>query len=183
MNTNNTVVATFASHTDAEVAVNELHTSGFPMRTLSIVGRDYQNDEHVFGYYTTGDRMKYWGGLGTFWGGIWGLIFGSGLFLIPGVGPILVGGPLVGWIIGALESAVVVGGLSAIGAGLYSQGIPKDSILKYQTEMKSGKYIVIVHGTAEEAENAREILVTTNTEFIEQHESSHTGNEACLTHV
>jgi hypothetical protein len=68
--------------------------------------------------------MKYWGKLGAFWGGVWGLLFGSAMFLIPGVGPLLVAGPLVGWIVGALEGAVVVGGLSAMGAGLYSLGIP-----------------------------------------------------------
>jgi hypothetical protein len=183
MNPHTTVVATFNSHTDAEAAVNELHTSGFPMNTLSIVGRDYQTDEHVLGYYTTGDRMKYWGGLGAFWGGIWGIIFGSGLFFIPGVGPLLVGGPLVGWIIAALESAIVVGGLSAVGAGLYSQGIPKDSILKYETDIKSGKYVLIAHGTAEEAERARDIISTTNPESLDHHQCSHEQKEPCLVHA
>ena len=43
----------------------------------------------------------------------------------------LVAGPLVSWIVGALEGGVLVGGLDALGAGLYSLGIPKDSILKY----------------------------------------------------
>lgn len=51
------------------------------------------------------------------------------IFLIPGLGPLVVAGPLVGWLGGALESAVVVGGLSALGAGLFSLGIPKNSIL------------------------------------------------------
>jgi hypothetical protein len=54
----------------------------------------------VIGYYNAGDRMKYWGKLGAFWGGFWGLLFGSAFFLIPGVGPLLVAGPLVGWIVG-----------------------------------------------------------------------------------
>jgi hypothetical protein len=31
------------------------------MRTLSIIGKDSHTDEHVVGYHTTGDRMKYWG--------------------------------------------------------------------------------------------------------------------------
>ena len=183
MKTHNTVVATFTSHTDAEAAVNELHTSGFPMQTLSIIGRDYRSDERVLGYYSTGDRMKCWGGLGAIWGGIWGMIFGSGLFLIPGFGPLLVGGPLVGWIIGVLEGAVVVGGLSAFGAGLYSLGIPKESILKYETAIKSGMYIVIAHGTAEEAERARQILDTSNTESLEHHEPSRESKQATLVHA
>ena len=38
------------------------------MNQLSIVGRDYHTEEHVVGYYNAGDRMKYWGKLGAFWG-------------------------------------------------------------------------------------------------------------------
>jgi hypothetical protein len=90
--------------------------------------------------------------------------------LVPGVGPLLVAGPLVTWIVGALEGAVVVGGLSALGAGLYSLGIPKDSILKYETALKIGKYVVIAHGTAEEATQAREIISRTNPEAWEEHQ-------------
>jgi len=50
--------------------------------------------------------------------------FGSAFFAIPGLGPVLVAGPLVAWIVGVLEGAAVVGGLGAIGAGLYGMGIP-----------------------------------------------------------
>jgi len=94
---------------------------------FSIIGKDYHTEEKVVGYYSTGDRMKTWGGLGAFWGGIWGLLFGAGFFLIPGIGPVLVAGPFLAALLGALESAVLVGGLSAIAAGLVSLGIPKDS--------------------------------------------------------
>ena len=78
-------------------------------------------------------------------------------------------GPLVAWIVGALESAVVVGGLSALGAGLLSMGIPKDSILKYETALKTDKFVVIAHGTAEEASRAREIIAGTNPEGLDEH--------------
>src|SRR5580698_7706498 len=154
-NKNNSVVAIYKSHTEAEAAIKELQKSGFDMKQLSIVGRDYHTDEHVVGYYNTGDRMKQWGKLGAFWGGIWGLLFGSAFFLIPGVGPLLIAGPLVGWIVGALEGAVVVGGLSALGAGLFSLGIPKDSVLQYETAVKAGKFVVFAHGSADEAAQAR----------------------------
>ena len=170
MTKNNSIVAIFKSHIEAETAVKELQQSGFDMKKLSIVGRDYHTDENVIGYYNAGDRMKYWGKLGAFWGGFWGLLFGSAFFLIPGVGPLLVAGPLVGWIVGGLEGAVVVGGLSAIGAGLYSLGIPKDSILQYETALKSGKFVVIAHGSAEETTHAREIIKRTNPETLEHHQ-------------
>jgi hypothetical protein len=114
--------------------------------------------------------MKHWGKLGAFWGGIWGLLFGSAFFFIPGVGSLLVAGPLVSWIVGALEGAVVVGGLSAIGAGLYSLGIPKDSILRYETALKTGKFVLIAHGSMNEITHAKEILNGTKPETLEHHQ-------------
>ncbi|MBK9797666.1 MAG: DUF1269 domain-containing protein [Holophagaceae bacterium] len=128
------------------------------MKKLSIVGKDYHTEEHVIGYYNAGDRMKVWGKLGAFWGGFWGLLFGSALFVIPGVGPLVVFGPLVSWIVGALEGALVGGGLSALAAGLYSIGIPHDSCLQYETAIKLNKFLVITHGSGAEAERAKDIL-------------------------
>ncbi|MGA2750258.1 MAG: general stress protein [Verrucomicrobiota bacterium] len=179
MTKSNAVVAIYKSHTEAEAAVKELQQSGFDMKKLSIVGRDYHTDENVVGYYNAGDRMKYWGKMGAFWGGIWGLLFGSAVFLIPGVGPLVVAGPLVGWIVGGLEGAVVVGGLSAIGAGLYSLGIPKDSILQYETAIKSGKFVLIAHGSSLETAQARKIISDTNPEAVEDHQPACTDAEAC----
>jgi len=170
MNKNNSVVAVYPSHTAAEAAIKELQRSGFDMKKLSIVGRDQHTDEHVIGYYNAGERMKYWGQMGAFWGGIWGMLFGSAFFLIPGIGPLLVAGPLVAWIVGALEGAAVVGGLSAVGAGLYGLGIPKNSILKYETALKTDKFVLIAHGTAEETARARDILNRTNPEVLEHHQ-------------
>ena len=132
MSDNNAVVGVYNTHTEAETAIKELQRAGFDMKKLSIMGKDYHTEEHVIGYYNAGDRMKFWGKLGAFWGGFWGLLFGSAMFLVPGVGHVMVFGPLVSWIIGALENAAVVGGFSALGAGLFSIGIPKNSVLDYE---------------------------------------------------
>jgi uncharacterized membrane protein len=157
----NAVVAVYETHSQAEEALKELQRSGFDMKKLSIVGKDYHTDEHVVGYYNAGDRMKRWGKSGAFWGGVWGLLLGSAFFAIPGIGPILVAGPLVAWMLSALEGAVVVGGLSAIGAGLFSIGIPKDSIVQYESAIQADKFVLLVHGTAGEVETARGIMRTT----------------------
>jgi uncharacterized membrane protein len=170
VNQNNSIVAIYPSHTAAEAAIRELQQSGFDMKKLSIVGRDYHTDEHVVGYYNSGDRMKYWGKAGAFWGGFWGLLFGSAFFWVPGIGPLLVAGPLVTWIVGALEGAVVMGGLSAIGAGLYGLGIPKDSILKYETALQTGKFVLIAHGAIDEAAKAKEILGRNEPDTLEHHQ-------------
>ena len=76
------------------------------------------------------------------------MLFGSAFFAIPGLGPVLVAGPLVAWIVGALEGAAVVGGLSALGAGLSRMGIPKDSVVQYELALKTDKFLLLVHGTA-----------------------------------
>jgi uncharacterized membrane protein len=172
---NNAVTGIYPTHSEAEAAVKALQRAGLDMQKLSIVGKDYHTEEHVIGYYTTGDRMQFWGKHGAFWGGFWGLLFGSGLFFIPGIGPLMVFGPLVGWIIGALEGAVVVGGLSALGAGLYSMGIPKDSVVEYETALKSDNFLVMVHGTEDEVAQARHILETTGAAQVATHQSADTS--------
>jgi hypothetical protein len=174
MNKENAMVAIYNNHKDAEDAVQELQRSGFDMKKLSIVGKDYHTEEHVVGYYNAGDRMKYWGKWGAFWGGFWGLLFGWAFFAIPGIGPVLVAGPLVAWIVAALEGAVVVGGLSAVGAGLYSIGIPKDSILEYETALKANKFILLAHGTAEEVARAKDIVATTHPAQMNVHSAEET---------
>ena len=99
MTDTNAVVAVYDNHSAAEDAVKELQKSGFDMKKLSVVGKDYHTDEQVVGYYNAGDRMKYWGKWGAFWGGFWGLLFGAAFFWVPAIGPVLVGGPLVASIV------------------------------------------------------------------------------------
>jgi hypothetical protein len=166
----NSVVAVYNSHTDAEKAVAALSAASFDIKKVSIVGKDYHTEENVVGYYTAGDRMKSWGGMGAFWGGIWGLLFGAGFFLIPGIGPVLVAGPFLAALVGALESAAIVGGLSAVAGGLVSLGIPKESAVKYEAEIKADKFVLVVHGTNEELERARTLLAATSPANLEKHE-------------
>ncbi len=168
----NSVVALFDQHTQAEEGVKQLQEAGFDMTALSIVGKGYHTEENVVGYYTAGDRMKYWGSNGAFWGGIWGLLFGSAFFMIPGIGPLVAAGPIVAWVVGALEGAAVVGGVSAIGAGLYSIGIPKKSIIQYETSLKAGKFMLVVHGTADEVTRAKGILSSAGASEAQLHMAS-----------
>jgi hypothetical protein len=161
MSVMNSVVAVYDTHAQAEAAIKELQEAGVDMRSLSIAGKDTHTDEHVVGYYNAGDRMKHWGEIGAFWGGFWGLLFGAGIFAIPGIGPILVAGPLVAWIVAGLEGAFVVGSVSALGAGLVSIGIPAGSVVKYEVALKTDKFLLVAHGTPEEVERAKNIIAGT----------------------
>jgi hypothetical protein len=168
----NSVVAVFSQHSAAENAIKQLKGGGFDIKKLAVVGRDYQTESDVVGFYNTGDRMKYWGKWGAFWGGLWGLLTGAAFLIIPGIGPIIAAGSVVDWIIAGLEGAVVVGGLSALGAGLYSLGIPKNSVVKYETSVKAGKFVLVAHGTAQEVAKARDTLKTSGAEQIDSYERS-----------
>jgi len=152
------VVAIYPDHDSAEQAVSKLRDASFDVTKLSIIGKDYHTDEKVVGYYTTGERMKYWGVRGAFWGGIWGLLLGAGFFLVPGVGSVLVAGPLLGAVVTGLESAAVIGGLSAVAVGLIHLGVPKEDAIKYESAIIADKFLLIANGTPEELAHARLIL-------------------------
>lgn len=113
--------------------------------------------------------MRFWGGRGAFWGSIWGMLFGGAFFLIPAIGPIVVMGPLAVWLVGALEGAALGGATGALAAALTSVGIPKDSVVKYDAEVKAGKFLVLANGTPEMLERARVVLGTVDPSFLAAH--------------
>ncbi len=169
MENTDTVVAIFAGHQEAEAAVKKLNTAGFEMKNLSVVGKGYHSDEKVVGFYNAGDRIKFWGKRGAFWGGFWGLFFGGLFMTIPFVGHIVILGYLATIAIAGIENAVIVGGLSALGAALYSIGIPKDSVIQYETDVKADSFMVMAHGTAEEMTRAQTILGTMTPTRLDLH--------------
>jgi len=164
-----TVIAVFADHNAAEAAVKTLAAEGFAMKHLSIVGKGYHTEEKVVGFYNMGDRIKFWGSRGAFWGGVWGLFFGGLFMSIPLVGHVIVLGYLATIAISAVESAVMVGGLSALGAALYGIGVPKDSVIDYEAAVKADDFLVMAHGSAEQVARARAILSTLNPNRLDMH--------------
>ena len=65
--------------------------------------------------------------------------------------------------------ALVVGGLSALGAGLYKISIPKDSIIEYESQIKMGKYVVIAHGSPDEVSNSQKTIALTQHQGMKEH--------------
>lgn len=161
MDKDNLPVYVFNTHVEAEEAVKALSKSGYDVKKLSIIGKGYHTEEKPIGFYTMGDRIKSWGGMGAFWGGIWGLLIAPAVFFLPGFGLVALAGPVVAALVAALEGAVLVGGVSAIGAALMQIGVPKDQVMKYETALKVDKYILMVHGSVEEQDKARTVLEQT----------------------
>ena len=159
----NAVIHIYGSHPTAEAAVVELQKANFDVTKLAIVSREYLD-----GYRAGGERMKFWTRRGILWGGLAGLLVSVGFLWVPGVRPLLVGGPLLNVILCVVQGAVVGGGLSALVAGLIPRatlfvlGIPSANLLKHETALKAGKCLLIMRGTEKESAEARKI-VSSNT--------------------
>ena len=162
-------VAVYDLHTQAETAVKALQRAGFDMKKISIIGRDYHTEEHVIGFLNAGDRAKVFGKLGAFWGGLMGVLFGSALMFVPVVGHVIVLGPLAATLFGGLQGAVMVGGISALAGALMAVGIPKNSVLRYETALKADKFMLVVHGDAQEIKRAHELLKTSGLASFDHH--------------
>ncbi|HEX2251470.1 MAG TPA: hypothetical protein VHH32_14075 [Gemmatimonadales bacterium] len=176
--TMDTVLALYGTHAEAEAAVKALQRESFDMRKLSIIGKDYHTEQDIIGFYNTGDRVRFWGKLGAFWGGLTGILFGSAFLFIPVVGHVVVLGPLVAWIANGVAGAAFGGSLGALGAALYSIGIPRDSILQYETALKADKFLLVAHGSQSEVERAREILASTTPERLDVHRAAGSDRNA-----
>ena len=167
---NDAIVATFAKHHEAETAVRKLSDAGIDMKHFSIIGKGYHTEEKVIGFYNTGDRITFWGKNGAIWGGIWGLFFGGMMLTIPFIGPVVVLGHLAAMVFSAVEGAVVVGGIGALGAALFSIGLPKNSVIEYEETLKADGFLIVGHGPAVEMARAKSILETSNPTHIDHHQ-------------
>ena len=172
MSKSDIAVAVYESHGQAEDAVHKLAKANFDMKTISILGKEYHTEEHVVGYFNAGDRARFFGKLGAFWGGLAGMLFGSALMFVPVVGHIVVLGPIAATIAGGLQGAVLGGGLSALVTALTALGIPKDSVLRYETALKADKFLVIVHGGADDIRRAKEVLSAAGSTDVQSHAST-----------
>jgi hypothetical protein len=158
MQTQTAPVYVFNTHVEADEAIQALNRSGFDVTKLSLIGKGYHSEEHPLGFYSAGDRIKAWGGMGAFWGGIWGLLLAPAVFFLPGVGMVAMAGPVVAALVGGLEGAAVVGGLSALGAAFSQLGVNKEHAIKYEAALKVDKYVLMVHGTDSEVAQAHAVL-------------------------
>jgi len=93
------------------------------------------------------------------------LLFAPAVFFLPGLGLMAMAGPIVAALVSGLEGAVVVGGISALGAALTQIGVPKDQVIKYETALKVDKYVLLVHGSADEVAKVHTVL--SNTKLLE----------------
>lgn len=154
----NSIVAIYETPVDAVQGANDLHTAGFNMLKLSIAAKECPGPEHIVGYCNTGTQVKYWGKMGTLWEGLCAYWASAAFFDLPGTGPVLLAGPLVAGIVDSMEGAKVSGGMGVFRNGLRRLGIPKESIVRYESELCAERLLLIAHGTPEELLRAKDVL-------------------------
>ena len=71
-------------------------------------------------------------------------------------------------------AGIDTGGLSALGAALYGSGLPKDSIVAYETAVKQDGFLVTAHGSADNILRAKEILDKSSASRVDLHENKAT---------
>ena len=173
----------FSSHSAAENAVDRLRAAGFSHDDVSVLMADKQSSKDFAAEKNTkapeGTATGVLSG-GTV-GGTLGLLAGLGALAIPGVGPLIAAGPIMGALAG-LGIGGAVGGL--VGA-LVGMGIPEYEAKRYEGRVNDGGVLVSVHcESSEEISRAKDVLKNAGGEDIassgEKAVSTHTDNTASL---
>jgi len=159
------VFGIYPSVAQAERSVDTLLRAGFPNGAISVLlpddasTRDFAHKKDTKAPEGTTTGVAAGGAIG----GTLGLLAGIGAIAIPGVGPFIAAGPIMGGLAG-LGVGGAVGGL--IGA-LVGMGIPEYEAKRYEGRVKNGGVLLSVHcNTSDEIKRAKELLKDTGAEDI-----------------
>lgn len=162
--TNHFVGAVFDKPADARTVVEEMINNNFPMDQISILHMAGGHGDDFLGitYTNENERFKVWGEQGAMWGALGGLLAGAaGLLLLPGVGPVLIAGPLIDAIAGAAVGAgVMTAGASVthLTIAFRRLGIPEDKLEILHQAVMDGKTLVLIHSGGGDPEYWRQRL-------------------------
>jgi len=162
---NTAVFGIYKTVGQAEQTVDRLITAGFLSDDISVLLPD-RNSSKEFAHEkntkapegtTTGATA------GGAIGGTLGLLAGIGALAIPGVGPFIAAGPIMGALAG-LGVGGAVGGLLGALVGL---GIPEFEAKRYEGRIKEGGVLLSVHcDSSEQVKRAKDLLKQTGAEDI-----------------
>ena len=156
-------IGIYDDESKATRVIERLIADDFPMDRISLLRKSGGLGDDMLGlaYTNTAERVKTWGRHGAAWGALWGLLAGAtGLFVLPGIGPLLAAGPVVEALGGAIAGAAVAGGAMAAGAALtqlasalHRLGIPAEDIKQIHEAIEQDRYVLILHCDPSEAEH------------------------------
>jgi uncharacterized membrane protein len=166
------VVAVYADHAAAERAIRQLHEAGFNLGDLSIVGRDIEETEEPDGLVSRGDYVEAGAKSGSLFGGLFGICIGAGFLVLPGIGPVVVAGPIAAVLLAATEGALAGTALGSLAGALVGWEVPRERALKYVKQVKGGKFLVIVRSVPAVVASAKSLLVAQGLGHIDHYEPS-----------
>lgn len=152
------VLAVFPDHRSAEKAVRDLQTAGLPMSQLSIIGRDFQTVEKPLGFVTTGTVACQGAKFGAWTGGVFGLLVGAAFLIVPGVGPLIIAGPFAATLLGGIEGAIAGSAFGGLAGAIASLGVSKNDAIRYESEIKAGKFLLTLLGDESQVHLAKKVL-------------------------
>ena len=164
------VVAVYPDHVAAERAVRQLHVAGFALDDLSIVGRGSEVTEEPYGFVSRGEYVKAGAESGSLFGGLFGLCVGAGFLVLPGVGLVVVAGPIAAALLAGIEGALAGTALGSLAGALVGWGVPKDRAIKYENHVKGGKFLIVVRSMPEVVARAHSLLAAQGTDHINVYE-------------
>jgi hypothetical protein len=151
--------------TGADAAVDRLLAAGFPDSSISILlpedqsSRGFAHEKHTKAPEGTATGVTAGGAIG----GTLGLLAGLGALAIPGVGPLIAAGP----ILGALSGLGVGGAVGGIVGALIGMGIPEYEARRYEGRNKRGGTLLSVHcDTSDQITSAKAALKESGAEDI-----------------
>lgn len=170
------VIAVFAHHETADLAVRRLVAAGCDKASLSVVGRGCHTAQEAIAFHAKGDCPSFLGPRGAFWGGLWGLFFGGLLLTFPGVGIVIVIGYLAATTALAVENETVADEVGLLGTLLAGMTVSPGSAALYETALKAGGFLVMAHGSAEEVAHANTVLSGARPLIMNSHVAASFGN-------
>lgn len=165
---NTAVYGIYPSQAAAEQAVDTLKNAGFRNTDISVLFPDNQGTkDFAIDKDTKAPEGATTGGLtGGVIGGTLGWLAGIGALAIPGVGPFIAAGPIMG-MLGGIGVGGAIGGLAG---ALIGMGIPEYEAKRYEGRIKKGGILLSVHtDNSDWAKRARTILEQTGAEDISSH--------------
>jgi len=153
-----TVVAFFDTPNGADKAVSELRRQGFLQEEINIISKD-QSGTPKTGRYE--DDITDGALTGSTLGGIGGLLAGAGALVIPGIGPIVAAGPIVGALSGALAGGIT--------GGLIDWGIPAEASHRYEASVSQGNILAIIKTDQKKVNQVSSVLKQFGANNIEIH--------------
>lgn len=162
---NKRAVGAFTSRRDAESALHELRSAGFPMDKVSVVAKDADRDDEIAGVDMSdrvGNKADEGAATGAVTGGavggLTGLLVGLGALAIPGIGPVMLAGATATAIATTLSGGVIGAAAGGLIGALVGLGIPEERARVYNERLSRGDYLVIVDGTGDDIRRAEAIL-------------------------